>query len=294
MDRRRVAIVTDSTSDMPPDLAGRHMISTVPLTVTIGGKSYLDGVEIQPDAFYERLAGAEVVATTSQPSPARFAELYRRLLAEHEEVVSLHISSKMSGTYAAAVQGAEDAGRDRVRIQDTGMVSMPLGLLVLAAARMAEEGEGAQAILERLHTVQQGLRVYFMVASLEHLRRGGRIGRASALLGSVLQVKPVLTIADGEVTPLERVRTQEKALTRVMELANEHPGRICAFVGHAAAGRAAGRIAQALEPKAESLIVAPLGPVVGAHAGPGTVGVACYPADLFPLDTRTAGAATAM
>jgi fatty acid kinase fatty acid binding subunit len=290
---RTVAVVTDSTADVPRELAGRHGITTVPLTVTLGEQSYLDGVEIQPDAFYARLGEEGAVATTSQPAPGRFADVYERLLEDHDEVVSLHISSKMSGTHAAAVQGAEMAGRDRVRVLDTGMVSMPLGLLVLAAATMAGRGDGAGRILERLRPLQDGLRVYFMVATLEHLRRGGRIGRAGALLGSVLQVKPVLTIADGEVTPLERVRTQEKALTRVIELAGELRGPVCAFVGHAAAGEPARRIAEALEPKAESLIVAPLGPVVGAHAGPGTVGVGCYPAELFPLDIKAAGSLAA-
>jgi DegV family protein with EDD domain len=133
-----------------------------------------------------------------------------------------------------------------------------------------------------------------MVATLEYLRRGGRIGRASALLGSVLQVKPVLTLQDGLVAPLERVRTQERALTRVIELARQVEGPVCALVGHAVAEDAADRIARALEPHTESLIVAPLGPVVGAHAGPGAVGVGCYPAALCPLGLKllTAPAAT--
>jgi len=135
--------------------------------------------------------------------------------------------------------------------------------------------------------------VYFMVATLEYLRRGGRIGRASAMVGSVLQVKPVLTIAEGQVAPLERVRTQERALTRVIELASAVEGPVCALVGHAMAAEAADRIARALEPHAESLIVAPLGPVVGAHAGPGTVGVGCYPAELFPLGLKRLSSLTA-
>ena len=287
-DRRRVAIVTDSTADVPPGLADRAGITTVPLSVILDGRSYLDGVEIKPDAFYDQLANQGATASTSQPSPGRFAETYERLLADHDEVVSLHISSRMSGTYAAAVVGAELAGKDRVRVLDTGLVSMPLGLLVLAASAMAAEGDSAERILQRLAPLQEGTRVYFMVATLEHLRRGGRIGRASALVGSVLQVKPVLTIADGQVAPLERVRTHERALTRVIELANELPGQLCAFVGHAAAEEAAIRIGEALEPRAETLIVWPLGPVVGAHAGPGTVGVGCYPAALFPLGIKAA------
>ena len=286
MSQSRVAVVTDSTADLAPDLAAERAITAVPLTVTLDGRSYLDGVEITPERFYTELGSSEGVATTSQPTPARFAEVYERLLVDHDAVVSLHISSKMSGTSAAARQAADMVAPDRVHVLDTGMVSMPLALLVLAASGMAGEGMDAARMLDRLERVREGLRVYFMVATLEYLRRGGRIGRASALLGSVLQVKPVLEIRDGEVTPMERIRTQDRALARVIELARQSGTRLCAMVGHAASPDAADRIVRALEPVSESLIVTPLGPVVGAHAGPGTVGVGCYPADAYPLGLR--------
>jgi DegV family protein with EDD domain len=281
-----VAVVTDSTADLSEELAEERGITVVPLTLSLDGRSYLDGVEITAAEFYSRLARSSALATTSQPSPGRFAEVYERLLGDYAEIVSLHISARLSGTYAAARQGAAMVSEGRVRVIDTGQVSMPLALLVLAASGMAAGGESADLMLERLRPIGDAMRVYFMVGTLEYLRRGGRIGRASALLGSVLQVKPVLTIADGQVAPLERVRTQEKALARVIELAREGEGGVCALVGHAAAEQPAQRIADALDPVAESLIVAPLGPVVGAHAGPGTVGVGCYPAKLFPLGLR--------
>jgi DegV family protein with EDD domain len=293
MSQKRVAVVTDSTADLAPDLVVERGITVVPLTVILDGRDYLDGVDITANEFYVRLAASERGASTSQPSPGRFAEVYERLLGEHDEVISLHISSQLSGTYEAATQGAALVGAGRVRVVDTGMVSMPLALLTLAASAMAAEDASAQAIAERVRPIQERMRVYFMVATLEYLRRGGRIGRASALLGSVLQVKPVLTIAEGQVAPLERVRTQERALTRVIELAGAMERPVCALVGHAAAAEAADRIARALEPHAESLIVAPLGPVVGAHAGPGTVGVGCYPADLFPLGLKRLRSLTA-
>lgn len=282
----KVAIVTDSTADLALDLVEERGITVVPLTVTLEGRSYLDGVDIQADEFYNRLTASGGTATTSQPSPARFAEVYQQLLGDHDEVVSLHISGKLSGTYAAAVQGADMVGRDRIQVLDTEMVSMPLALLVLAASAMALKDEGAAAIAARIRPIQQSMRVYFVVSTLEYLRRGGRIGRASAMVGSVLQVKPVLTLQEGQVAPLERVRTQEKALSRMIELASQGEGPVCALVGHAAAPGAAERIAAALEPHSETLVVAPLGPVVGAHAGPGTVGVACYPAQLFPLGLK--------
>ena len=286
MSHTRVAVVTDSTADLIPDLGDERGITVVPLTVILDGRDYLDGIDITADEFYVRLAASESGATTSQPSPGRFAEVYEQLLTEHDEVISLHISAQLSGTHEAATQGAALVDAARIRVVDTGMVSMPLALLTLAASAMAAEGATADAIVERVRPIRESMRVYFMVATLEYLRRGGRIGRASALVGSVLQVKPVLTIAEGQVSPLERVRTQERALTRVIELASAVERPLCALVGHATAAEAAERIARALEPHAESLIVAPLGPVVGAHAGPGTVGVGCYPAELFPLGLK--------
>ena len=286
MGKPRVAIVTDSTADLAPELVEERRVTVVPLTVELGGRSYLDGVDVTAAGFYDLLAASGGTATTSQPAPGRFAEVYERLLADHDEIVSLHISASLSGTFEAASQGAAMVGSERVRVLDTGMVSMPLALLVLAASAMAADGDGAAAILERLGPLREQMRVYFMVATLEYLRRGGRIGRASALVGSVLRVKPVLTIQDGQVAPLERVRTQERALARVIELASSMESPVCALVGHAAAPEAARRVARALEPRAESLIVAPLGPVVGTHAGPGTVGVGCYPAALFPLGLK--------
>jgi fatty acid kinase fatty acid binding subunit len=284
--RPSLAVVTDSTADLSPDLVAEREITVVPLTVSLDGETYLDGVDITPAEFYARLESSGATATTSQPSAGRFAEVYEGLLANHAEVLSLHISSRLSGTFAAASQGADMVDGGRIKVVDTGQVSMPLALEVLAASGMAAEGDSLQTVLERLRPIQDAVRVYFMVGTLEYLRRGGRIGRASALVGSVLQVKPVLTITDGQVAPLERVRTQEKALSRVIELARQAEGRVCALVGHAAAEEHARRIAEALDPEAETLIVAPLGPVVGAHAGPGTVGVGCYPADLFPLGLR--------
>jgi DegV family protein with EDD domain len=293
MSHQRVAVVTDSTADLSPDLIDERGITVVPLTVVLEGQDYLDGVEISAEEFYAKLASSSGMATTSQPSPGRFAQVYEQLLAEYDEVVSLHISAQLSGTYDAASQGAAMVDEGRVRVMDTGMVSMPLALLALAASGMAERGESAETIADGLRPLQERMRVYFMVATLEYLRRGGRIGRAGALLGSVLQVKPVLTLSEGQVAPLERVRTQERALSRVIELASAVEGPVCALVGHASAAEAADRIARALEPHAESLIVAPLGPVVGAHAGPGTVGVGCYPASLFPLGLKRLGTLSA-
>ena len=266
----------------------------VPLTLNLDGNSLLDGVDITPAEFYRRLPAATTHPTTSQPSAGRFAETYSALLAEHDAVVSIHISEKLSGTYASARQAADMTDPRRVHVIDSELVSMSLGLLTLAASALAAKEADATTIETKVLAMRQHVQTYFSVATLEYLRRGGRIGRASALLGSVLQVKPVLCIRDGLVTPLERVRTFERALQRVVELAREvdQGSGVCIIVGHADAEADAERIGRELEPIAETLMIQPLGPVVGAHAGPGVVGVGCYPANLFPLGIKSALAAT--
>jgi DegV family protein with EDD domain len=283
-----VAVVTDSTADLPSQLTRGRSISVVPLTLNFEGRSLLDGVDIRPSEFYRKLPNATTHPTTSQPSAGRFAETYAQLLKNHDEVVSIHISEKLSGTFASAVQGAEMTEPKRVHVVDSQLVSMSLGLVTLAASQMASQGENAASIAERIIAMRDNVQTYFSVATLEFLRRGGRIGRASAMLGSVLQVKPVLCIRDGLVTPLERVRTFDRALNRIIELTREvdRGQGLCVCVGHADAERDAERVARGLEDVAETLMIQPLGPVVGAHAGPGVVGVGCYPAELMPLGIK--------
>jgi DegV family protein with EDD domain len=265
-------------------------ITVVPLTLNFDGQSLLDGVDIQPDEFYRRLHSVTTHPTTSQPSAGRFAEVYSSLLADHDAVVSIHISQKLSGTYESARQAAVMTDPKRVHVIDSELVSMSLGLITLAASSLASSGSSAEAIEAKVVDMRSSVQTYFSVATLEFLRRGGRIGRASALLGSVLQVKPVLCIRDGLVTPLERVRTFDRALNRVVELAREvdRGHGVCVIVGHADALADAERIGRELDPIAETLMIQPLGPVVGAHAGPGVVGVGCYPAELLALGIKPA------
>ena len=288
-----VAIVTDSTADLPPELTMSRAITVVPLTLNFDGQSLLDGVDIRPGEFYRRLHSITTHPTTSQPSPGRFAEVYSSLLAHHDAVVSIHISQKLSGTYESARQAAGMTDPQRVRVIDSELVSMSLGLITLAASSLAAGGATAETIVAKVIDMRASVQTYFSVSTLEFLRRGGRIGRASALLGSVLQVKPVLCIRDGLVTPLERVRTFERALNRVVELTREvdRGHGVCVIVGHADAEADAERIGRELDSIAETLMIQPLGPVVGAHAGPGVVGVGCYPAELLPLGIKPASSA---
>jgi fatty acid kinase fatty acid binding subunit len=290
---RSVAIVTDSTADLPPDLTRSRAITVVPLTLNFDGQALLDGVDIRPDEFYRRLGSVATHPTTSQPSPGQFADVYKSLLADHDSVVSIHISQKLSGTYESARQAAAMTDAGRVRVIDSELVSMSLGLISLAASSLAATGNDAAAIEAKVLEMRPSIQTYFSVATLEFLRRGGRIGRASALVGSVLQVKPVLCIRDGLVTPLERVRTFDRALNRVIELTREvdRGHGVCVIVGHADAEADAERIGRELDSVAETLMIQPLGPVVGAHAGPGVVGVGCYPAELLPLGIKRASSA---
>ncbi len=295
MRRGRVAIVTDSTADLPPALATARSVTVVPLTLHFDGRSLLDGVDITPEEFYRKLPSATTHPTTSQPSPGQFAAVYSALLADHDDVVSIHISEKLSGTVASAHQAADMTDSRRVHVIDSEVVSMSLGLVTLVASALAAQDLDAAAIESRVAALKAHVHTYFSVATLEFLRRGGRIGRASALLGSVLRVKPVLCIRDGLVTPLERVRTLERALNRVIALTREvDTGKgVCVIVGHADAQADAERVARELEPIADTLMIQPLGPVVGAHAGPGVVGVGCYPAELFPLGIKPVAQAAA-
>jgi DegV family protein with EDD domain len=293
MAKRPVAIVTDSTADLPSALAAARSITLVPLTLNLDGQSLLDGVDITATEFYRRLRATTTHPTTSQPSPGRFAETYGALLEDYESIVSIHISEKLSGTVASARQAADMTDAKRIRVVDSQVVSMSLGLVTLVASTLASRGAEPEAIEAKVVSMREQVQTYFSVATLEFLRRGGRIGRAGALLGSVLQVKPVLCIRDGLVTPLERVRTFDRALNRIGELTREQDrGKgVCIIVGHADAAGDAERVARELEPIADTLMIQPLGPVVGAHAGPGVVGVGCYPAELFPLGIKTASEA---
>ena len=294
MTDHRIAIVTDSTADLPGPLVKARGISVVPLTLNFEGRSLLDGVDIRPSEFYRKLPNATTHPTTSQPSAGQFAATYAGLLNNHDEIVSIHISEKLSGTFDSARQAAEMTDPKRIRVIDSGVASMSLGLITLVASTLSARSADAETIEAKVIAMKPHLETYFSVATLEFLRRGGRIGRANALVGSVLQVKPVLCIRDGLVTPLERVRTFERALNRIVELtrALDNGKGVCIIVGHADAEADAERVARELKPIADTLMIQPLGPVVGAHAGPGVVGVGCYPADLFPLGIKTASEAT--
>ena len=271
------AIVVDSTADFPQAPERFANWRVVPLYVRFGAESFKDYVELAPQQFYARLRTAELLPTTSQPTPGDFLETYRELAA-FDRVYSLHISGDLSGTYGSATTAALELGNDKVRTVDTGTASAAVAMLGLAVQRRLEDGTSDDAVDALVERYRRDSGLLFTVDTLEFLRRGGRIGRAKAWAGEVLNVKPVLTI-DREVLPLKRVRGNRKAVQAfVEEFTRDTVDRPSLRVGiaHADAPERARQLEKMVRdtrPQAEIELVTDLGAVVGAHAGPGTVGL---------------------
>ncbi|HVF18632.1 MAG TPA: DegV family protein [Mycobacteriales bacterium] len=275
---RRVAVVTDSTAYLPPGTAHKHGIEVVPLHVQLGDRSLLDGVDLTPAEFAAWIAAPGRVAATSQPSPAAFHEAWAR--ADAESVVSVHLSSGLSGTASAATVGAEGFDGD-VRVVDSMSTAMGLGFPVLAAVEAAEAGGSVDDVAAAAKAAVDRTRTFFYVDTLDHLRRGGRIGAAAALVGTALSVKPLLHIRDGRIEVLEKVRTSSRAIARLEEvvIAEAAGGPVDVAVQHLAAGDRARALAERLRaavPNLASLHESEVGAVVGAHTGPGMLAVVVH------------------
>ncbi len=272
-----VRIVTDSTADIPPELARELGVSVVPLSVIFADEAFKEGVQISHDLFYEKLVRSKVLPTTSAPSVGDFLEAYEPLLSEKDEIVSIHLSSKLSATCNNARQAAEQLAERGARIEviDSQLISVGLTFMVSAAARAATGG----ASIDDIKTIAERLipRVHILVVldTLEYVRRGGRIGRARAFLGTMLRVKPLLYIRDGEVHPGERIRTKSQALERIFQLATSYPRLMEAGVAYSTnapdAEEMCRRLGEALP--GVPVTMTRLGPVIGVHAGPGVLGV---------------------
>lgn len=275
----RVAVVTDSTSDLPAERADELGIHVVPLRLAIGHRSALDGVELGADGVVEALRGKQQVST-SRPSPADFVTAYQKLLAAGaEHVVSVHISAELSGTWDSARLAAQEFDYGVVRVVDSRSTSMALGFAAIAAARAAAEGAGPGAVQDAaVATVDRTLCIFY-VDTLEYLRRGGRIGAAAAMVGTALSVKPLLHVRDGRIVLLEKVRTSSRALARLVALTVEAAGdaTVDVAVQHLAAQERADQVQEALRaqlPSVGQVVTGEVGAIVGAHTGPGVVGVA--------------------
>ncbi|EHR60397.1 DegV family protein [Saccharomonospora cyanea] len=273
-----VAVVTDSTAHLPEGFAERNGISVVPLHVLVDGVSSLDGAEFGPAALAGALEQRKIV-TTSRPTPAAFAAAFRAALdGGADAIVSIHLSKKLSGTWEAAVLAAQEVGPDLVRVVDSRTIAMGLGFAALEAAETARRGACVEEVEAAAVAAAEASETFFAVETLEYLRRGGRIGHAAALLGTALAVKPVLHMAEGEIRPLEKVRTMQRALNRLVDLVAEAAGddEVSIAVHHLAAPDRAAQLATRIDervPGSAGCVVSELGAVVGAHTGPGVVGV---------------------
>jgi DegV family protein with EDD domain len=279
-----VAVVTDSTHYLPADVLGRHGVHVVSLYVRHGETLERESEIVDLDAFYERLRSASDVPTTSQPSVGDFLAVYEPLLAAGQDVVSIHLSGAVSGTYGSAVQAREQLAErglgDRVAVIDSRSGAAGLGLAAIAAATRARDGDGLAEVVGHTNRAVEQLRIWFCLDTLEYLRRGGRVGGAQAWVGGALKIKPILTV-DGEIKPVERVRTAGRAFERMVEyLRTLHAEGVDGWlVQHIQAPAEAQRLVACGRELfgTEPLFVSEVGPVLGVYLGPGMIGVAGIP-----------------
>jgi len=270
-------IVTDSTADLPPRLAGDLGVTVVPVYVRFGDQVYRDRVDISEDEFYQRLLHDPIHPSTTQPTPQDFADVYQKLSQEAEGIISIHLSSKLSGTYNSALQGKELVDtKCPIEVIDSQVLTMSLGLLVIAATTIAKSGKNIQQVVEEIKQTIPSIHLLALLDTLKYLALGGRIGKVQALLGSVLSVKPMLTIKDGELVPAGRVRSRTRGINRLVDFVkNAVDIQDMAIVYNTTPDEAqtlVGRMGS-IFPK-ERIRLARLGPALGVHAGPGVLLVA--------------------
>lgn len=277
----KVRIVTDSTADIPAERREKLGITMVPLKVLFGEETYVDAVTITAEQFYDKLKDIQTLPTTSQPSPLEFSEVYERLIQEDPDgpIISIHLAACLSGTYQSATiaQSMLEEGGD-VTVVDSRSASYGIGTLVVRAAEMAKAGSSKEDILAEIQRLRNDMSIYFLVDSLEHLHKGGRIGRASAMIGSILNIKPILSLDEnGGVYAIDKVRGTKKAMARITEMLKmsygSDPVSLTVFkTDDEAAAHDLGERVKA-ELNVQSVGHAIVGPVIGTHAGPGTSAV---------------------
>lgn len=269
-----VKIVTDSTCDLPPHLVQELDITVVPAYVGFGNKTYRDGIDISQDEVYQKMVVGNIPATTSQPPPADFANVYKKLLEEADEIVSIQATSKLSGLYNSALQGKEMVkGGSRIEVVDSLSVSMGLGLLTLLAARLAQAGENLPRIIEEVRQSIPNIRLWGLFDTLKYALRGGRLGKAKALLGSMLPVKAMLTMRDGELHPAGLVRTRAKGLERLIDNLKSCFNVQDVAIVHSTTPDEAQKLKERISSffDKDPVHVSRLGPALGVHAGPGAL-----------------------
>jgi DegV family protein with EDD domain len=277
----KVAIVTDSTAYIPDDVLKKYLISVVPQIIIWGDETFQDGVDIQPDQFYRKLTTAKIMPTTSQVAIVTVKAAFEKLLEAGYDVFGIFISAKLSGTMQSAIHAKEmlPKAAAKIVVLDSNSTAMAMGFHVLTAARAAQAGANLAECLKLAEEAQKHTGVYFVVDTLEFLRRGGRIGGATAMLGSALNLKPLLELRDGRIESVEKVRTKGKAISRMIDLVAEKtagrtPVRLATL--HANAEDEARSALEAASARLNPIeqILASVSPAIGTHAGPGTVGLA--------------------
>ncbi len=272
-----VKIVTDSTADLPADLAARMGITVIPALVMFGSTSYREGIDLTHDEFYTKLVESKIIPTTGAPPPGVYEEAYRRLAQETDEIISIHLAANLSALYNVASVAAATVSGARIALVDSQQVTLGYGLIALAAAEAAQRGESMTRILERIEGWKKQARVFAALDTLEYIHRGGRVNWVAAVIGTLMRIKPIVQVYEGQVQLVERVRTSARAEHRLMELIKDLGPLEKAVVLHTNAPNRAERLAdhvQELDPRWERLI-APAGVIIASHAGPGAVGVAC-------------------
>jgi DegV family protein with EDD domain len=274
-----IRIVTDSTCDLPQEFICQYAIQVVPIHIMFGAECYLDGVTIDSDAFYRRVTALGQLPQTSQPSPSDFVSVYQSLAAQADTILSIHLTSKLSGTYQSAVLAAGMV-TNRVHVFDSLAGSAGLGFMCLEAARMSEAGKTLEEIVRRLETIRARMNIFFTVADLKFAQMSGRVGRLQSTLAALLNVKPIIGLQEGTLNMVERVRSHKQSLERMIELMYEQVGQnqVNLAVIHAQAPAEAQALLERVRRKfscAESFAQA-LALGIAVHMGPGTLGIVAY------------------
>lgn len=278
---KRVVVVTDSTAGLPAELAVEHGLHVIPLWVHFGEQGYRDGVDLSTEQFYHMLTRSRSLPTTSQPAAGEFLDLYRSLAGQAESIVSIHISSDLSGTVASALAAREMFHDVPVQVIDSRSASMGLGMIALAAARVAAQGGSAAEVAAAAQALVPRMNVIFAVDTLEYLHKGGRIGGGAALLGSIIHIKPILDVVDGRIEALDKVRSRRKAQDRLLEIVAQRAGRdgclhACVISADAPSDAEVIRDRLAASFSPVELYLAGVSPTIGTHVGPGTAGICFY------------------
>jgi len=272
-----IRVVTDSTADLPMVLVEEYNIAVVPLRVHFKDETYRDGIDLTPSQFIRKIKESEVLPTTSQPTPLEFVKTYEDLAAQGvKEIISIHLSSKMSGTYQSAlIAKSMVSNKVQIEVIDSQLASMLIGLIVLEAAKAVQQGKTMEEITLLIDKLTKKMQSFFVVDTLEYLQKGGRIGKASSLLGTLLNIKPILNVSNGEVHAYEKVRGKGKAIDRIVEIARTkipENGKIQCAIVHSDALDSALKLREKVikELNCSEIIISELGAVIATHTGPGT------------------------